>query len=612
MKASILVTLNLFFFFTSYAQPGSLDQNFGTNGKLLINRKTIGVGSICLQQDGKILLGGNIIDTSNVNKPSGIFFTRYDSRGQIDPSFGFNGVVAQFLTPFNCHGGEAVVQKDQKIIIASFMEGYIGQSYEWGFGIVRFLKDGNIDSSFGINGLIFIPADISQINEIALQEDGDVVVGANSFKSPIVIKIKKEGIIDSAFGVNGITTCNVHHLSYSNSSMKIQPDGKIIAGGRSSDTTINYFPYFDFVIVRWNNDGSVDSSFGVNGVLTSKFDNAENNTLNAIAVSAEGKILAAGISYSYSQNFGSFAVKQFTSSGQTDSSFGKDGFAITDIDGRESDAFTMSIQSDGKILLAGYSGNTTVDHDFAFVRYQTDGSIDYSFGANGKVITNISSSDACSMLAFQSDGKIIAVGSTSIGTENYVAIVRYNNDLILPIKLFSFTASKKMNSALLAWQTASEINNSYFVIQRSSKNNYGFVEIGRVSSKGNSSQIRQYSFEDIHPLKGANYYRLKLVDGDGQFTYSNIKNINFASVLEVSLYPNPANQVLNLNFNSEKAMKAQVIISDGTGRHVLQQTLEMKNGVSEKNINIAGLKSGSYFVQIISTDVQYGLKFIKK
>ena len=156
MKASILFLLLLSSFTdSSFAQVGSLDQNFGTNGKILINRKSSGVGSICLQQDGKIILTGNCVDTTNVTNPNGIFLTRYTPNGQTDSSFGINGIVNNYITPFKCLGGKAAIQKDEKIVVASYISGYVGQDYQWGLGAFRFLNDGNINSSFGINGLIF-------------------------------------------------------------------------------------------------------------------------------------------------------------------------------------------------------------------------------------------------------------------------------------------------------------------------------------------------------------------------------------------------------------------------------------------------------------------------
>lgn len=161
----------------------------------------------------------------------------------------------------------------------------------------------------------------------------------------------------------------------------------------------------------------------------------------------------------------------------------------------------------------------------------------------------------------------------------------------LPVELLHFYAVKEENTSLLSWETASETNNAYFDIQRSSDGE-NFHSIGKVEGAGNSTQNIAYSFVDENPLSGKNYYRLQQVDFDGGSEFSPVEIVDFGELNTVTIYPNPVRDVLNIETNLKEA---KVIIRDVSGKTVL-----IEGQVSERNtIDVSQLAAGSYLVEIV-------------
>jgi len=179
----------------------------------------------------------------------------------------------------------------------------------------------------------------------------------------------------------------------------------------------------------------------------------------------------------------------------------------------------------------------------------------------------------------------------------------------LPITLLSFTGEKKGHTTLLKWQTASEYNNDRFEVE-TSKDGINFYYIGSVSSRGNSAIAQSYDFTDIVPVKGNNYYRLKQVDKDGQYTYSKSVVVSFDEAgTPVSIYPNPVTSELSIDF-ARPSENVTVNIFSSDGKLVKKQSL---NDVQRtRTINVNKLSSGTYVLRITTSHDIYQLRFIKK
>src|ERR1035437_5862886 len=312
-----------------FAQPGTLDATFGINGKVTT---AIGSGalirSITLQSDGKIVAGGYTYNGSNAD----FALARYKTTGLIDSTFGTNGIVS---TAFGSWSGK--------------------------------------------------------INSMALQSDGKIVAGGYSYNTSsnsnyafTLGRYKTTGIIDSTFGTNGIVTTAIGSFNDYISSIALQSDGKIVAGGASDNGSNN-----DFALARYNANGTLDNTFGTNGIVITAIGSAMDE-ITSIALQSDGKIVAGG--YSYNGSNYDFTLARYTSIGSLDNTFGTSGIITTAIGSLNSAIYSIILQSDGKIVAGGYT-YFGYNYAFALARYKTTGIIDNSFGTNGIVSTAISSAD---------------------------------------------------------------------------------------------------------------------------------------------------------------------------------------------------------------------------
>src|SRR5262245_31560230 len=206
------------------------------------------------------------------------------------------------------------------------------------------------------------------------------------------------------------------------SAVAIQPDGKIVVAGFSEAMS----GALNFGVARYGPDGNLDPSFGTGGKVTTSFSNSadESDQAFAVAVQGDGAIVVAGTS-----NGTNFALARYTAQGALDPSF-SGGKVTTTFGGEFDQASALAIQPDGKIVAAGFS-TANGSSDFALARYNTNGSLDPSFGSGGKVLTDFSSQseDAAFALAIQPDGKILVAGySDANGSDRDFALVRYTSD----------------------------------------------------------------------------------------------------------------------------------------------------------------------------------------
>lgn len=196
-----------------------------------------------------------------------------------------------------------------------------------------------------------------------------------------------------------------------------------------------------------------------------------------------------------------------------------------------------------------------------------------------------------------------ATGSTSL-INIWVDNVQITG--VMPVTLLAFTGTKEGTTNLLKWRTATEQNNTGFELQRSS-NGTDFSRIVFVPTKsaagGNSSATLSYAYTDNSPLTTHNcFYRLKQVDLDGKFTFSNTVFIKGEAVTELvvtSLYPNPTNQLLNVVLEAPAAQRVQLVITDLAGKTVQQQTLELQKGTNSKTVKVAALAKGTYVAKVV-------------
>jgi uncharacterized delta-60 repeat protein len=265
-------------YLTRYNVDGGIDQDFFSD---LSDPEFIG-SSLAVQTDGKIVVGGSIFI---INQP---VIKRYQSNGIPDSSFGINGTVITSLDP-SIDFTSVSLQTDGKIIAAGFHHFLPNQSEN--FVLIRYLEDGEIDSNFGIDGMT-LESDSGQISNslsVALQTDGKILFGSSTYPDfPFSLtRFNVDGSIDSTFGLNGTADSIINMMSVS---IALQPDGKIVAGGSTSN-----LQSADFVLLRYNMDGTPDTTFGTSGLIITDFD-GNLDRMEALVIQADGKIVITGSS----------------------------------------------------------------------------------------------------------------------------------------------------------------------------------------------------------------------------------------------------------------------------------------------------------------------------
>ena len=228
------------------------------------------------------------------------------------------------------------------------------------------------------------------------------------------------GDLDPTFGNGGIVITqrfngnNNGYNLYDAYAMAIQPDGKIVVVG---EAFTNPSDWWDFAVVRYNPDGSLDNSFG-GGIVNTRVGNSA-DIAHSVAIQTDGKIVVAGSTSNIQDTGYSFAVVRYNPDGSLDTSFNGTGMVSTPVGNSGSGAGDLAIQTDGKIVVAGSSGN-----DLAIVRYNADGSLDTTFNGSGIVLTPVGRANS---VAIQANGKIIAAGGTGSSGSGFT-LVRYNAD----------------------------------------------------------------------------------------------------------------------------------------------------------------------------------------
>ncbi len=177
--------------------------------------------------------------------------------------------------------------------------------------------------------------------------------------------------------------------------------------------------------------------------------------------------------------------------------------------------------------------------------------------------------------------------------------------LVLPITLTEFNANRTDDKINLAWKTASERNNHFFEIERSS-NSVSWKKIATVQGSGNSDLANRYQFQDNTPANGANYYRLKQVDFDGKFSYSKIALATFEqTTTSIRAFPNPFNDKMSIALNGEQGI---VQIFDVQGKLLLQKET---TGGELLDCSTETFAKGVYFVTIRTEENSTTLKMVK-
>ncbi|MCK4569702.1 MAG: T9SS type A sorting domain-containing protein [Bacteroidales bacterium] len=443
-KLSLLLLSMISTFFLISQTPGTLDLSFGNNGIILTDVGGVdnGCRASAIQADGKIVLGGFAYDGSNNN----FSFIRYLPDGTLDNTFGSGGIMTVSFSGSGDELRDIAIQADGKIVAVGYTDsGGSGSKMV----LMRLNTDGSLDNTFSIDGTVIIEfgsGTDSYGMSLDLQDDGKIVAAGYLFDvaddiQSALCRLNPDGSLDNSFGTNGIIIHDI--LSKDNFINNVVLQGeKIIIGGLSYIDGDEVF----VTLSRFHSDGLLDMSFGVNGnvEIMMPIDTWILSPVGDMCLDNEGRIIYAcyvtGIAGDH------MAVLRFLeSNGYPDNSFGDYGMTVTPIEGNTV-AHAVTTQYDNKVIAGGYQW--IEDHaDFAMVRYMEDGTPDITFGTEGTgvVITNASGGgtypdNRIYSLNMQADGKIIAAGPGHSLTGGVdFALARYHSGLNVSIETQEFS-----------------------------------------------------------------------------------------------------------------------------------------------------------------------------
>ena len=483
--------------------------------------------------------------------------------GSLDSSFSNDGLVKTKISP---SGGSAVlsiaVQNDGKIIAA-------GQTFEgsgYSFGLVRYSSSGIPDNSFGNKGLVTTKFNSlsASIGSIAIQTNGMIVAGGFSTGGALMVRYKKSGALDNSFGIDGKITSDFGGSDEGIYSIVLQSDGKIIAAGGAGG---------QFAVARYKQNGTRDSTFGINGLVTTGLGHNTTSKGRGVTIQSDGKILIAGYTVDKHGEYNAVLIR-YKKNGRLDNHFGNGGIVITDL-GSSSDTYTsLIIRPNGKINTAGFIGNIHQEN-FVLAQYNNDGILDSSFGTNGFTSTDFSNAgDEANALALQADGDIILAGTTqSWEAPHYIkfALARYTQNGTIDS---AFGADGKVVPDFGGYGLALNIQFDGKILAGGSSGVYAVV--ARYNADSSNLQF------------------------DKNLTKQQINKST-----TISLSPNPVKDVLYLRGMSTNKKSISIISENGSAsQHIVTEN-------SSYTINTKQLKAGVYFVKITEGGKTTTLKFLK-
>ncbi|MER5203525.1 calcium-binding protein [Streptomyces sp. NPDC002825] len=398
---------------TAFAAPGDLDPTFGPDGRVTTPVTGYAEGhDIVRQGDGKLV----VVGTSE----AGFALARYNTDGSLDTTFSGDGTTtSDFGGGAHSANAVAIQPSDGKIVVAGTTEVL---AEEGGgccfFSVARYNTDGSLDTGFGNGGLVRVDefGGSADGSDIAVQPDGKIIaVGKPAGDGFALVRLDTFGNFDPSLGGDGTVVAGFTSTSPQGGggiarSMALQPDGKIVAAGYVGDTA------FDIGVARYNSNGTLDTTFSGDGMVTADFGGTEFG--NAVAVQPDGKILAAG------SGGAGYALLRYNADGSADSGFGTGGRTSVAFPGDGGLAYAMALQQNGKIVLAGRADdpNSAEANDFGLVRFQPNGTVDTGFGGDGFVVTGFNDWDEARGVLVQPDGNIVAAG---VGAGFAFALARY-------------------------------------------------------------------------------------------------------------------------------------------------------------------------------------------
>ena len=590
-----------------YNPNGSLDTTFDGDGKALslIDDGFFQIKSISKDANGKYLVNfsdGNPFNYSVIRK--------YNADISSDASFGING---QFNTLNSGYGmAESITAtSDSKIIML--------RSYA--FGLIKYNANGTLDTTFDTDGIVTTEFEYStdELKKIfVLPNDKIIAVGTSRYKTPsnafisniVLSRYNTNGSLDTSFGDLGKAYSVFGENVYTIVNAFIQTDGKILVNAYYSVFLSNDI---FFELIRYNPDGSLDTTFGTNGKL------ATGQGGFSLINPADGKLLFDSVNYLPSGDY-EHNIKRYNNNGSIDTTFGTNGSITYTINSPYD--LKYALQQDGKILVSGTSYSSGFNSQFFTKRLNVDGSLDATFGINGEIMTPVQGYVLSNFV--RSDGKIVVVGmsgglssvrynsngsiDTTYGTNG---IASYTLDNYNQINSVFLQPDNKILVALS--QSNAQQNPNDFKVKRINAD--GVIDNDFGGDNGiTTSFYNGYDEAFSIGLQSDNKIIVAGTTYDGinnNFGLTRLNN-NVLSIPDISgnqanliIYPNPVKDILNIKLNG------QINVTNYTIYNLVGQVISKKR-INASEINTENLSNGIYIIQINTSKGIFNQKFIKE
>jgi uncharacterized delta-60 repeat protein len=370
-----------------FTTPGSFDSCFGYDGtgKVITTvpnvTETLYSRKARLQSDGKIL---SLMAAPFEPQENGFnnIIIRYNANGTLDTTFASGGVLymewringsygnaydmaVQLVDSFDANGNPIV---EERIVVVGSAPALVSGG-QIRLRVERYLPSGLPDTTFGTDGTGRVILDVAYALAVAIQPLDQKILTMGD--SSVLVRLNANGTPDATFGVNGVSQAK---SGVRTQALAVQSNGKILAAGDYNS---------DFAIARFNTNGTLDTSFGKSGRVVTDFAR-KTDRANDIRVLAGDYIIAAGSAGTNS--YRNTGIARYTPNGQLDTSFaGGAGKATISVSPANDAAYSIDLQSNGKIVLFGEADGANGYRDFGLARFNANGTIDTTFGQGGKV-----------------------------------------------------------------------------------------------------------------------------------------------------------------------------------------------------------------------------------